>query len=848
MKPLSPLFAFLLLGYGVLVGAQDGRQVSPTRLTSTLGKLPLYFVENRGVFPDEVAYYIQGADKTLYFTKDGITFRLYGKERGWVVKLEFVGAELVAPRGEERQQAVFSYFKGPKKDWKTGLCTYSRVVYENLWPGIDLVYRGDKSRLKYDFIVKPGADPDQIRLRYRGATEIALTDGGGLLVATPVAVFEDEMPVAHQARDGRSVSVSFFLGESEAIHPDAGRVFGFRVGPYNPTSVLVIDPALLVYCGYIGGADLFDIGRGIALDSAGHAYVAGMTYNTEATFPVVVGPDLTFNGSGTDGFVAKVDPTGTQLVYCGYIGGGSGDSAAGVSVDAFGCAYVTGVTWSDQNSFPVRIGPDLIHNGQADAFVAKVNAQGTGLDYCGYLGGISDEEGFGIAVDASGAVNMVGMTCSDETTFPVRLGPDLTFNGMTDAFVARVDPTGTQIVYCGYIGGSGKDQAARVAVDRTGHACVTGDTDSDETTFPVRVGPDLKYNGGRDAFVAKVTPDGTSLVFCGYVGGSSGEYGHDIALDLSDNIFVVGSTDSDERTFPVKVGPDLTFNGPGTHYGFGDAFVAKLDSRGTSLHYCGYIGGNGLDGDCAYGVAVDAMGNAYVAGMASSDETTFPVKIGPDLTYNGPWLRLNMGDGFVAKVNPQGTALAYCGYIGGVLFDACADVAVDVTGNAYMTGWTQSDESTFPVTIGPDLTYNDPGPPVGGDAFVAAVGTVFLTGGGLPRPGGRVTLTLRAYEDPSYPYQLGSSFGTGPIPIGPRRLCLDPDMLLVVSSSGQWPGIFEGYRGILDAQGHASAAIRIPDNPALVGLRIHTAFVTLDPRLSSGIRSISNTFSFSIMK
>jgi len=838
--------AYVLMVVATVASGQEAVPPNPSLLKATSSKLPIYFIQNRGVYPDEVAYYVQGADKTLFFTKNGITFRLNGKDRGWVVKLEFVGANPdVVPRGEDRQRAVFSYFRGPESEWKTGLRTFARVVYENLWPGIDLVYRGDVRRLKYDLIVRPGADPGRIGLRYRGATEVAITDAGSLRVETPLALFEDEAPVARQVKDGRTVDVRFVNSESDGTLPAGGAIFGFRVGRYDRTSALVIDPALLVYCGYIGGADLWDWGAGIAIDSGGHAYVAGTTYNSETTFPVAVGPDLTFNGK-CDAFVAKVDPGGKHLIYCGYIGGASVDYGAGVAVDPFGGAYVTGTAASDERTFPVKTGPDLTHNGFYDVFVAKLNAPGTGLEYCGYIGGSQIDQGHGIALDASGAVYVVGEAASTEQTFPVKAGPDLTYNGTGqygwDGFVAKVNPAGTGLVYCGYIGGSGGDCASRVAVDRAGYAYVTGTTDSSEASFPVVAGPDLTHNGGRDAFVAKVAPTGAGLVCCGYIGGSGVDWGQDIDLDVAGSIYVAGSTSSDERTFPVRTGPDLTYNGNG------DAFVAKLDSRGTQIIYCGYIGGSGLDPDQGYGVAADAMGNAYVAGEACSDEKSFPVMVGPDLTYNGPSFRYNGGDGFVAKVNYKGTAFDYCGYIGGDRWDVCFDVAADVVGNAYVTGLTESTETTFPVTVGPDLTYNDPGPPTGGDAFVAAVGTVFLTGSGVPRPGGRITLSLHAYEDPSRPYQLGSSFGSGPIPIGPRRLSLDPDLLLIVSTSDQWPMTFRAYRGVLDGKGGATAAIQIPSIPALVGLRIHTAYVTVDPQYPQGIKSISNTFIFTITK
>jgi len=195
-------------------------------------------------------------------------------------------------------------------------------------------------------------------------------------------------------------------------------------------------------------------------------------------------------------------------------------------------------------------------------------------------------------------------------------------------------------------------------------------------------------------------------------------------------------------------------------------------------------------------------------------------------------------------VNAQGTGLVHCGYIGGASWDGTRSIAVDPAGNAYMTGDTESDHQTFPVKTGPDLTFN-------GrffNAFVAKVSLTLLTGSGTTYPGGIVNLALAASDDAGLSYQAGTSLGTGPIPIDTRKLGLSPDDLLQVSVAGLWPSTFRGYRGLIDNQGQARASIHVPNDPVLIGLRLYTAFVTLDPAAPSGIKSISSTFSFSITK
>ncbi len=460
---------------------------------------------------------------------------------------------------------------------------------------------------------------------------------------------------------------------------------------------------MLSYCGYIGGSGT-DYGLAVAVDASGAVYIAGYTNSTQTNFPVSAGPDTTHN-TGYDAFVAKVNASGTALVYCGYIGGSGDDMGRAIAVDASGNVYVTGETASSEATFPVSVGPDTTHNGGTDAFVAKVNAAGTALVYCGYIGGSGTDIGRGIAVDGSGNAYVTGETTSSEATFPEAVGPDLTYNGYNDVFVAKVNAAGTGLDYCGYIGGQYDDVGNGIAVDGSGNAYVGGNTaNSPATGFPVTVGPDLTFNNGTDAFVAKVNAAGTALVYCGYIGGSSYDTADAIAVDSSGNAYVTGYTSSTETTFPVSVGPDLTHNGGN------DAFVAKVKADGTGLDYCGYIGGSGAD----YGkaIAVDSSGNAYVGGYTASDQATFPVSVGPDTTHNGD------NDAFVAKVKADGTVLTYCGYIGGSGNDRIYGLAVDGSGNLYAVGYTASDQATFPVSFGPDTTHNG-----GNDAFVAKIAT-----------------------------------------------------------------------------------------------------------------------------
>jgi len=722
--------------------AQPGNDFSPAvkntgkkaqvTINKDYGKMPLSFIPNQGQMDRQVYFYLQGKDKSVYFTSEGVTYSLNASggqgalfektapwtptkalySRHWVVKLEFVDARKeVKPECLDKSGTVISYFKGQPKDWQSGLQAASKIIYRDLWPGIDLVYYGTFNRMKYEFIVHPGADPARIKLAYRGAASVKENSQGQLEVQTPAGGFFDDTPIAWQEIAGKreSVVLKYAVEKKAPSNPQDTFTYGFSVGTYDKNETLILDPAVIVYCGYIGGGDE-ERGYAIAVDAAGCAYVTGWTYSNEASFPASVGPDLTFNAStgNRDAFVAKVKSDGTGLVYCGYIGGSSLDSGSGIAVDSSGCAYVTGETGSSEASFPVTVGPDLTHNGGWDAFVAKVKADGTGLLYCGYIGGANSDDIEGIAVDASGCAYLTGCTDSTETTFPVTAGPDLTYNGGgNDAFVAKVSTDGTGLVYCGYIGGTDADYGydCDIAVDTLGCAYITGSTKSSEASFPVTVGPDLTFNGGfgdSDAFVAKLTADGTALYYCGYIGGSTYDYSYGIAVDGSGCVYITGNTQSTEATFPVTVGPDLTYNANR------DSFVAKIKADGTALDYCGYIGGS--DVDYGAGIAVDDSGCAHIIGYTMSSETSFPVTVGPDITYNGSW------DAFVAKIKADGSALDYCGYIGGSDVDFGYDIALDSLDCAYITGYSQSYLTTIPVIVGPDLTYNG-----GCDAYVAKI-------------------------------------------------------------------------------------------------------------------------------
>ncbi len=749
------LAAAALLTVLLSVGATDSRQpAAKVGQQAALGGLPPLFVKNRGQVDHRADYYVQGHDSAVFFTRRGLALSLLDPKQKHPVglRLDFLGVGAgVRPVGQARTHAVTSYFKGKPADWKTNVPTYSNVAYHDLWPGIDLVYKGKGSQLEYSFLVKPGADPRDIRLGWRGATGLGVNAAGQLKVSTAARTLVDDAPTTYQSAGGRRTAVdsSYAVG--------AKKTYGFRVGRYDHNRPLVIDPVVLLYSGFIGGSSS-ESGGNVALDAARNLYVIGSTRS--ADFPATVGPDTSFNDTTlTDAYVAKVNPEGTGLVYAGFIGGNQPDTPFNIAVDSTGAAYVGGSTCSKEtDGFPVKVGPDLTFNGgPQDAWVAKVKPDGTGLDYAGYIGGAgtgapppnqdvcanNNEQANGLAVDATGAAYLSGFTKSDEDTFPTGNGfgaiPgfDTAFNGILDAWVAKVKPDGSGLVYATYVGGGGADAGTGLRVDAAGNAYANIFTGSNERPpgpmnpfgdFPVTQGAfDTTFNAPpgppnpqpSDTAAVKLDPSGTNLIYATYIGGAGSEQPFGNAVDGAGNVYITGQTSSDEGTFPngqgfgTIPGFDHVLNAGHSDQPLSDGFVVKLNATGSALDYATYVGGSG--DEQPIGIDLDSAGSAYIAGSTSSADGTFPAANGLSSTFNGD--PTDTTDAFVAKLNPSGTGLDYAGFIGGTGTDDAIGMKVDPDGNAYVSGQTDSDQSTFPVTVGPDLTQNG-----ATDGWVAKIG------------------------------------------------------------------------------------------------------------------------------
>ncbi|MBI3620741.1 MAG: SBBP repeat-containing protein [Nitrospirae bacterium] len=730
---------FVFIGVGLLMGLQPAyastvnrARVDRIRATNSpartpargsYGVLPLSFIRNDGQVNPAARYFEKGNGHATFFTPDGVVFALrsgQGSDSGGMsLKLAPVGGNPHSTiTAEGAQPTEFNYFIGSDAArWKTNVPAYDGVRYQEIYPGIDMKFYGTARQLEYDIVVKPGADPSAVRLAYEGGASLTLTPAGDLEITHQGGTIIQKKPVIYQVIDGKRVDVA---GTFKVLTPSA---FGFEVASYDRRHPLVIDPAL-VYSTFLGGtAD--DIGRSIAVDAAGNAYVVGVTYSPD--FPVTAGAaDTSYNGGFRDVFVAKLNPDGTGLLYATYLGGSGSvgidgdDFGDAIAVDAAGNAVITGMT--NSLDFPVTAGAyDTSQNGDFDAFVVKLDPSG-GLSYATYLGGDQYDGGMAVAIDGSGNAYVAGQTLSGTVTpspgdFPTTAGAyDRSYDpsfGACDAFVAKFNPTGG-LVYSTYLGGGGDDLGSGITVDGAGNAYIVGNTSS--TNFPVTAGAyHTSYNGGvNDVFVAKLNAAGSSLLLGTYLGGSGGEQNDartSVRLDAAGNIYVAGSTTS--TNFPVTPGAFQQSWGAGPA-GQQHVFVTKFNPAGSALLYSTYLAGS--HPDASYALAVDAAGNAYVTGYTGSSD--FPTTAGAyDPTYND-----NGGfDTFVVKLNPAGSSLLYGSFLGGSEWDSGNGIAIDATGHAYVAGITSS--SGFPVTPGAFSGTKQTGGQFGMDAFVAKLET-----------------------------------------------------------------------------------------------------------------------------
>ncbi|MGA9056270.1 MAG: SBBP repeat-containing protein [Terriglobia bacterium] len=660
-------------------------------------QLPLSFEANQGQTDERVKFLSHGRGYGLFLTGDEAVLELQdsgfriqdsgprAKPFGamsalqWrkgdarratdsVLRLKLVNAnQNAAVTGTNELPGKVNYFLGndPKK-WLTNLPTYAQVRYRNVYPGIDLVYYGNQGgQLEYDFVVAPGADPG------------AITLGVGAQGQERNSKLENRNSAAHGslqiARDGDLV-IPTKGGELRFHKPVVYQDEQPGAKDEIRKSKIVNRQSRIVYRQFREGH--------FTLDAQNRVQFALGPY--DHTQPLVIDP---------------------VLVYSTYLGGNFYDSGNAIAADSSGNAYVTGVAYSTNfpTAYPLQAScGGCVSPCEMNAFVAKMNWNGSALSlvYSTYLGGNLFDHGSGIAVDSSGNAYVTGYT--ESTNFPTAYPLQASLAGVVNAFVAELNATGSALVYSTYLGGSLVDYPSGIAVDSSGNTYLSGSTGSPD--FPT-ANP-LQASRPGSAFVAKLNWNGSalSLVYSTYLGGSTADGANGIAVDSSGNAYVTGITES--TNFPTTPGAFQTSLG-GT--GITNAFVAKLNWNGSalSLVYSTYLGGN-FD-DEASGIAVDSSGNAYVTGQATS--TNFPTVNPLQASLAG------FPNAFVAELNPAGSALVYSTYLGGSGHDSGSGIAVDSSGNAYVTGATTS--TNFPTANPLQASLGAPPGSSATNAFIA---------------------------------------------------------------------------------------------------------------------------------
>jgi hypothetical protein len=650
-------------------------------------RLPLPFELNRGQSPSDVFFAARGNGYRVHLTQTGAVLMVASTP----VRMTFTGARRsVCPAGIDELPGKTNYLRGRDASaWHTNIPTYAKVIYDDLYPGIDLVYYGRDYRIEYDLVVAPGTDPAQIVISFEGMDDIDLTTDGDLVLRVDGRELRQQSPVAYQntgdtASSRRPVDSRYVLRSPREV--------AFEIGAYDKTKPLVIDP-VLTFASYLGGSGA-DTGEAIALDLDGNAYLTGAT--ASADFPVTTGPALA--SALEDVFVVKVSPDGGAIVYATYLGGDGADAGQDIAVDAAGRVVVAGRTRSAD--FPTRNAIQAAFGGQTDAFVAKLSAAGDEILFSTYLGGSLSDSAEAVALDLSGHTYVTGFTRSLEFPTLNAYQPQLggfpppsggSFDPQNDAFLAKLDPSGSSFVYSTYLGGVAEEFGHGIAVNAEGNVFIVGSTES--VLFP-SVNPfQPALLGFTDAFVTKFSQDGQSLVYSSHLGGTGVDSGHDIAVDLFDRATVVGEA----RSFDFPTKRAIQDTSPGRA-----GFITTISANGRTILFSSYLTGSTAS-TIAEGVAVDPLGNIFVTGRTFA--TDFPLVDPLQDTAGGNF------DAFVAKIHARTRRLVFSTYLGGSASDASNDIKLDSMGNAWVIGTTSS--ADFPVThalqstlsTGPDVFF-----------------------------------------------------------------------------------------------------------------------------------------------
>ena len=656
-------------------------EANTARAKAALAVLPLHFEENRGQWKASVRYAARGSGYMVALTARGATLAVAGG-RHIEMNLEHANRNpRIEPDG--RLGLRTDYYIGDRPHWRSGIASYSRVRYRQIYPGVDLVYYGTQSQLEYDFVLSPGADPRVVRIQFDGASKLSLNPEGDLVINGGEGTLIEKRPVIYQQDPAGTARIAIKGG-----YVLLGRhTVGLRLEHYDAKRALVVDP-VLAYSTYMGGTGADTI-NAIQTDNQGNLYVAGST----GTSDLVASNEAysTTNAGDLDVFLAVINsaPGGAYgVTFLTYIGGADNDVPQALAVDSSENMYVVGTTAS--SGFPVTTNAFDTVGGfptYTDAFVLVFNPQisGTaGLVFSSFLGGTTgNESANAVAYDSSGNMYVAGSTASTDWPATANAYASILW-GPQDAYIAQINPNNGTLLYATYMGGELVDDGRGIAVDKSGlvyFAC-----SSNSTLFPAagyQYQGTLAGNFDVVVGVMDLTQVGVnSLLYTSYLGGAQNDMARSLTLDSQGNMVVTGYTLSSD--FPVTA--DAVQR---TYAGNGDVFVSVLNYTNPQfLLYSTYLGGS--DGDVAYGLSTDSSGYIYITGYTLS--TNFPITtISVQNAYG------NGIDVFVAKIKPHvaGRAgIVWSTFLGGPTINNAFALAVGSDGRVYVGGYTGGE---FPI-------------------------------------------------------------------------------------------------------------------------------------------------------